>query len=199
MSDLRRTTATYPVRSNVNTIEWMYDRTDYGSNEGLTMEVAMNAMPAVTPPYDSGIRPRHGGAAHPGRHPRRDHSLEDAPRAALRLTRRGRVVAATVAALLVTVISLLAAWRGPGDEPRPAAGRGSAEPRQGGRPPGPEPVVGGRERGPGPGHPRRHPADRRPQLAERRRRVRRPAALGTARLSPGTLPEQGRDTQARPP
>ncbi len=69
----------------------------------------MNAMPAVTPPYDSGIRPRHGGAAHPGRHPRRDHSLEDAPRAALRLTRRGRVVAATVAALLVTVISLLAA------------------------------------------------------------------------------------------
>ena len=52
----------------------------------------MNAMPAVTRPYGSGIRPRHSGTA-----------------AALRLTRRGRMVAAAVAALLVTMVSLLAA------------------------------------------------------------------------------------------
>ena len=69
----------------------------------------MNAMPAVTRPCDSGIRPRHGRAAHPGRHPRRDLGLDSTPGAALRLTRRGRVVAAAVAALLVTVVSLLAA------------------------------------------------------------------------------------------
>ena len=68
----------------------------------------MNAMPAVTRPCGSGIRPRPGGAAHPGRRPRRDPSLER-PGVALRLTRRGRVVAAAVAALLVTVVSLLAA------------------------------------------------------------------------------------------
>src|SRR5271169_81068 len=121
MSDLRRTTATYPVRSNVNAIEWVYDRTDHGSNEGLIMEVAMNAMPAVTRPDDSGIRPRHGGVTHSARPhralarrphrvlarrphrvlARRPHRVlgpGDAPRAALRLTRRGRVVAAAVAA-----------------------------------------------------------------------------------------------------
>jgi hypothetical protein len=69
----------------------------------------MNAMPAATRPYDSGIRPRHGRAAHPGRHPRSALGLDGTPGAALRLTRRGRVVAAAVAALLVTVISLLAA------------------------------------------------------------------------------------------
>ena len=66
----------------------------------------MNAMPAVTRPYGSGIRPRPGGAAHHGRRPRRDPSLEGV---ALRLTRRGRVVAAAAAALLVTAVSLLAA------------------------------------------------------------------------------------------
>ena len=68
----------------------------------------MNAMPAVTRPYGSGIRPRHG-AAYRGRWPRRDLRPDGAPSIALRLTRRGRVVAATVAALLVTVVSLLAA------------------------------------------------------------------------------------------
>ncbi len=66
----------------------------------------MNAMPAVTRPCGSGIRPRPGGAAHQGRRLRRDPSLEGV---ALRLTRRGRVVAAAVAALLVTAVSLLAA------------------------------------------------------------------------------------------
>ena len=69
----------------------------------------MNAMPAVTRPCGSGIRPRHSGAAHPARRPRRDVGQAGAPGAALRLTRRGRVVAAAVAALLVTVVSLLAA------------------------------------------------------------------------------------------
>ena len=77
----------------------------------------MNAMPAVTRPDDSGIRPRHGGVTHSARPhrvlARRPHRVPlgsgDAPRAALRLTRRGRVVAAAVAALLVTVVSLLAA------------------------------------------------------------------------------------------
>jgi hypothetical protein len=88
----------------------MYDRTQYSSNEGLIMEVAMNAMPAVTRPCGSGIRPRHSGVAHPARPPRRDVGRRPAPLgAALRLTRRGRVVAAAVAALLVTVVSLLAA------------------------------------------------------------------------------------------
>ena len=69
----------------------------------------MNAMPAVTRPCGSGIRPRHSGMAHPARRPRRDLVLSGAPEATLRLTRRGRVVAAAVAALLVTVVSLLAA------------------------------------------------------------------------------------------
>jgi hypothetical protein len=95
----------------------VYDRTDYGSNEGLIMEVTMNAMPAVTPPCGSGIRPRHGGAAHLEHRPRRDLGLGGAsgttPGAtsagALRLTRRGRLVAAALAALLVTVVLLLAA------------------------------------------------------------------------------------------
>jgi hypothetical protein len=84
----------------------------------------MNAMPAVTRPYNSGIRPRHSGAPRPVRDLHRALSLGSAsldsasldsaspggaPDVALRLTRRGRVVAAAVAALLVTVVSLLAA------------------------------------------------------------------------------------------
>ena len=74
----------------------------------------MNAMPAVTRPCGSGIRPRHGGAPRPARDPHRALSLGSAspggaPDVALRLTRRGRVVAAAVAALLVTMVSLLAA------------------------------------------------------------------------------------------
>jgi hypothetical protein len=50
----------YPVRSNINTIELGYDRTRYCSNEGLIMEVAMNAMRAAAlPHYHSGsVRPR---------------------------------------------------------------------------------------------------------------------------------------------
>ena len=89
----------------------------------------MNAMPAVTRPCGSRIRPRHGVAPRPARHPRRASSQgalsqgalsqgalrrgalrrAGAPDVALRLTRRGRVVVAAVAALLVTVVSLLAA------------------------------------------------------------------------------------------
>jgi LysM domain len=69
----------------------------------------MNAMPAVTRPCGSGIRPRHGGAAHSRRPPLRGLGQGAAADAALRLTRRGRLVAATIAALLVTVVSLLAA------------------------------------------------------------------------------------------
>jgi hypothetical protein len=97
----------------------------------------MNAMPAVTRPAAPGIRPRHGasGSRPRGggaelrlvrdprvrdprvRDPRvRDPRVRDprpgdvpgAPGGPLRLTRRGRVVAAAFAALLVTVISLLA-------------------------------------------------------------------------------------------
>ncbi len=70
----------------------------------------MNAMPAVTRHYGSGIRPRQSDAAHPARRMRRDVGQHPAPLgAALRLTRRGRVAAAAVAALLVTLVSLLAA------------------------------------------------------------------------------------------
>jgi LysM domain-containing protein len=69
----------------------------------------MNAMPAVTRPYGSGIHPRHGGTVHPARRPRRDPGVGGASGNSPRLTRRGRVVAAAVAALLVTVVSLLAA------------------------------------------------------------------------------------------
>ena len=97
----------------------------------------MNAMPAVTRPFGSGIRPRHGVAPRPARHPRRalsrgtlrrgalsrgDVRRAGAPDVALRLTRRGRVVVAAVAALLVTVVSLLAA--------------GAAQATNHGRPPG---------------------------------------------------------------
>ena len=84
----------------------------------------MNAMPAVTRPCGSGIRPRHGVGPRLARDPRRALSQgalsrgalsrgavrrAGAPDVALRLTRRGRVVVAAVAALLVTVVSLLAA------------------------------------------------------------------------------------------
>ncbi len=70
----------------------------------------MNAMPAVTRPCGSGIRPRQGSTAHPACRVRRDVGHQPAPLGtALRLTRRGRVVAAVVAALLVTLVSLLAA------------------------------------------------------------------------------------------
>ncbi len=69
----------------------------------------MDAMPAVTRPCGSGIRPRHGGAVYLAPRPRRDPARSGAPDAALRLTRRGRVVVAAVAALLVTLVSLLAA------------------------------------------------------------------------------------------
>ena len=74
----------------------------------------MNAMPAVTRPCGSGIRPRHGVGPRLARDPRRALrrgvlSRAGAPDVALRLTRRGRIVVAAVAALLVTVVSLLAA------------------------------------------------------------------------------------------
>jgi LysM domain len=92
----------------------------------------MNAMPAAAPPGVPGIRPRHGasgsrprgggaelrlvrdpspGGALPARSdaPRAPSEASGAPGGPLRLTRRGRVVAAAFAALLVTVISLLAA------------------------------------------------------------------------------------------
>jgi hypothetical protein len=124
----------YPVRSNINTIELGYDRTRYCSNEGLIMEVAMNAMRAAALPH------YHAGSARPRPHLRVVHSagspettrpepvtpeqarLEAARRLApsrpvvsrpepspLRLTRRGRVVVAAAAALLVVVVSLVAA------------------------------------------------------------------------------------------
>ncbi len=75
----------------------------------------MNAMPAVVLPGGSDIRPRQAPrprrAPGPGRAPSpgRASSPGGVPGAPLRLTRRGRVVAAAVAALLVTVLSLLAA------------------------------------------------------------------------------------------
>jgi hypothetical protein len=112
----------------------VYDRTQYGSNEGLIMEVAMNAMRAAALPH------YHAGSARPRPHLRVVHSagspettrpepvtpeqarLEAARRLApsrpvvsrpepspLRLTRRGRVVVAAAAALLVVVVSLVAA------------------------------------------------------------------------------------------
>src|SRR5947208_12698475 len=57
MSDPWRTTATYPVRSNSNTIEWVYDRTQHSSNEDLIMEDAMSALPAIELTCGSDIRP----------------------------------------------------------------------------------------------------------------------------------------------
>ena len=58
----------------------------------------MNALPAVALTCGSEVRPRDPGAAR-----------GDTPAVPLRLTRRGRVVAAAAAALLVTVMSMLAA------------------------------------------------------------------------------------------
>jgi LysM domain len=77
----------------------VYDRTWYGSNEGLITEVAMNAMPAA--------------------------ALSRGSEVPLRLTRRGRMVAATVGALLVTVVSLLAsgAAQATSHAPSPGAAR----------------------------------------------------------------------------
>jgi hypothetical protein len=156
MSDPRRTTDLYPIRSNNNTIEWVYDRTQLGSNEDLIVEVAMSALPAdeltcgsdirpvralrpVAVPADPGDdtpaperdlpgiprdtpgRPRDTpDFRNPGIRPAAPRLQRDTPDARsarrgeapappLRLTRRGRIVVALAAALLVTVISLLAA------------------------------------------------------------------------------------------
>ena len=91
----------------------------------------MNATPAVALTCDSDIRPRRGEtrpsgdaeilpfpaphpraplpAPHPRAADRAPSRLRDTPAVPLRLTRRGRLVVAALAALLVTVISLLAA------------------------------------------------------------------------------------------
>ena len=75
----------------------------------------MSAMPAdaLTCGSDirSDIRPPRGGAAVIALHGRsgaRGATLHPAPHTPLRLTRRGRMLVAAVAALLVTVLSLLA-------------------------------------------------------------------------------------------
>jgi LysM domain len=76
----------------------VYDRTQHGSNEGLIGEVAMSAMTEIALTCDSEIRRGHPQPHRP-----------DAAAPPLRLTRRGRIVIAVAAALLVAVISLLAA------------------------------------------------------------------------------------------
>lgn len=68
----------------------------------------MNAMPVAALPGNSAIRARRD-PCQAGRLHRPAAATDDTPAARLRLTRRGRVVAAAVAALLVTVLSLLAA------------------------------------------------------------------------------------------
>ena len=114
---------------------------------------------------------------------RRPHAARSRRTAPLRLTRRGRVVVAVAAALLLAALSLvIAASAQATNHPVPSA-RGPAEPRPGHRPPRPEPVVGRRERRSRRRHPGGHPADHRAQRADRERRLRRPAAVGPPRLS----------------
>jgi hypothetical protein len=76
----------------------VYDRTNQESNEGLIGEVAMSATTEITLTCDSEIRRGHPQDRRP-----------DAAEPPLRLTRRGRIVIAVAAVLLVAVISLLAA------------------------------------------------------------------------------------------
>jgi LysM domain len=117
-------------------IERGYDRTEEASNGSLTMEVAMNAAQAVALPKghpqdrarrSAGPRPplylvpspatRDEAAGEQVAAPpvmtgqaRPRAILQGSPRAgSLRLTRRGRVVAAALAALLITGLSLVAA------------------------------------------------------------------------------------------
>jgi len=145
----------------------VYDRTQYGSNEGLIMEGAMSAMPAIELTCGSDVRPARvlrpvgapsgvradepdGPGDTPGPQqavlaPRRDtpgvrHAVlaprrdtpgvrsgrpRDTPVTPLRLTRRGRVVVATAAALLLTLVSLLLAGvaQATNDGPSPRAAR----------------------------------------------------------------------------
>jgi hypothetical protein len=73
------------------------------------------------------VPPRHPATAprHPATAPRRvapGGTPRDTPGVRLRLTRRGRVVLAVVAALLVTVISLLAAGRAQATNHGPSSG-----------------------------------------------------------------------------
>jgi LysM domain-containing protein len=77
------------VRSNAIRIEWKFDR-----------EVAMSAMPVIALTCGSDIRRRPHGAPSP--------HVPGAAVPPLRLTRRGRITVAVAAALLVTIISLLA-------------------------------------------------------------------------------------------
>ena len=108
----------------------------------------------------------------------------DAAPAPLRLTRRGRIVVAAAAALLVTLLSLLAtgaaAWAT--SHTAPYARRGP-ESRSGARPSRPEPLVGRGDRRPERRPPTGHAADHRPQRPVRRRDPGRPAAVGAPRLS----------------
>jgi hypothetical protein len=101
----------------------------------------MSAMPADALTCGSDARREPGGAEviplrtvaprlavtprHPGSAPRRvapDGAPRDTPGVPLRLTRRGRVVVAAVAALLVTVISLLAAGAAQATNHGPSSG-----------------------------------------------------------------------------
>jgi hypothetical protein len=88
------------LRSNNIAIEREYDRTRAGSNEGLSMEVTMSVMPAVTLP----VRPVAGP---------------------LRLTRRGRAVVAAVvaaaAALLMAVLTFAGTAQATNRPPSPGS------------------------------------------------------------------------------
>jgi LysM domain len=132
----------------------VYDRTQHKSNEGLILEGAMSAMPAIELTCGSDVRPvralRPVGASSgprevepgvPGDTPVPQHdaliSRRDTPAVRhaapsphrdtppLRLTRRGRVVLAIAAALLVTAVSLLVAGvaRATNQGPSPRAAR----------------------------------------------------------------------------
>src|SRR5580698_2088227 len=96
MSDPRDTRMVSSLRSNNIAIEREYDRTRVGSNEGLSMEVTMSVMPAVTLP----VRPVAGP---------------------LRLTRRGRAVVAAAAALLMAVLTFAGTAQATNRPPSPGS------------------------------------------------------------------------------
>jgi len=92
----------------------------------LRADLAVAPRLAV-PPRHPATAPRHPATAprHPATAPRRvapGGTPRDTPGVPLRLTRRGRVVLAAVAALLVTVISLLAAGAAQATNDGPSSG-----------------------------------------------------------------------------
>ena len=120
-----------------------------GSDSARTRAAVRWTAPLDSPAPAPGQAPRpqpSGDQAARSRPARDQATRPETANPPLRLTRRGRVVVAVAAALVLAALSLVIAERGPGHQPPGIVPLGRAGPRPGHRPSGPEPVVGRGER-----------------------------------------------------